>query len=102
MHRRRTTVLAAAALAGAAVTAAAPVSAQTDQTWSFAVIGDVPYGDAMLGAFPAHPRLFAGLARALRLCVPRVLLISGVLVHRGLGTPLGDVRPRRDNTGDRP
>lgn len=53
MRRSRTTILAAAALAGAAVTAAAPVSAQTNQTWSFAVIGDVPYGDAMLGAFPA-------------------------------------------------
>ena len=53
MRRRRTTVLTAAALAGAALAAAAPASAQADQTWSFAVIGDVPYGDAMLADFPA-------------------------------------------------
>ncbi len=53
MKRRRTTILAAGALAASALTAAAPVSAQPEHTWSFAVIGDVPYGDAMLAGFPA-------------------------------------------------
>ena len=53
MRRCRTTVLAAVALAGAGLTAAAPASAQEDETWSFAVIGDVPYGDKLLAGFPA-------------------------------------------------
>ncbi len=55
MTRRRTTALLATVLAGTALSAAGelPAHAQHDETWSFAVIGDVPYGDAMLARFPA-------------------------------------------------
>ncbi len=51
---RRTSALALAALASTALaTWQVPASASTESTWSFAVIGDVPYGDAMLADFPA-------------------------------------------------
>ena len=54
MNRRRTAAVSAAALAGTVLSAAGPVPAQaeTDRPWSFAVIGDVPYGDEMLADFP--------------------------------------------------
>jgi hypothetical protein len=39
--------------AGSAIALTAPASASDDDRYTFAVIGDIPYGDAMIARFPA-------------------------------------------------